>query len=302
MLKHKIAQLLQQAAVEAQQQGLLPQGALPEIAVERPQSAAHGDYACNFPLKLARAAGAEPLEIAERMSKLIPPIPEVEKIEVAPPGFINFTLRSDWLAQQTDVILQAGEAYGNIDLGRGSRIQLEFVSVNPTGPLHVGHGRGAVLGSTLANVLTTAGYSVEREYYVNDAGAQMDAFYRSLYARYQTGFESSPLRCHSDGYHGDYVMELARRLLPRKEIASSTCLKSKPSAEIGKMGLERVLDSIKKDLQLLGVSFDVWFSEKSLYDSQPYQKAMSLLQERGYIAEKEGAVWFVSSADGRGQG
>ncbi|HJX69911.1 MAG TPA: arginine--tRNA ligase, partial [Dehalococcoidia bacterium] len=185
MLKHKIAQLLEQAALEAQQRGLLPQVALPEIAVEHPAITVYGDYACNFPLKLARIAGTNPLDIAERMTKLIPSIPEVEKIEVASPGFINFTLRRDWLTQQVEVILQAGEAYGDLDVGRGSRAQLEFVSVNPTGPLHVGHGRGAVLGSTLANVLTTAGYSVEREYYVNDAGAQMDAFYRSLYARYR---------------------------------------------------------------------------------------------------------------------
>lgn len=297
MLKHKIVQLLEQAAAEIQRDGSLPQVALPEIAVEHPQSAAYGDYACNFPLKLARTVGADPLDIAEMMRKLITSIPEVEKIEAAPPGFINFTLRSDWLAQQVEIILQVGDAYGDIDMGKGSRTQLEFVSVNPTGPLHVGHGRGAIMGSTLANVLTTAGYSVEREYYVNDAGAQMNAFYRSLYARYRQAL-NLPAEIPPDGYHGDYVIELAQKIIA--EIGDSFLYlpEKQAIAQIGKAGLESVLDSIKNDLQLLEVSFDVWFSEKSLYEGETYQKTMSLLQEEGYVAEKEGAVWFVSSEMG----
>ena len=169
--------------MEAQRRGMLPQVGLPEIGVEHPQSAAHGDYACSFPLKMARSAGVNPLEIAEKVVKVIGSIPEIEKVAVARPGFINLTLSSDWLAQQVEVILKSGESYGAIDVGQGVRVQLEFVSVNPTGPLHVGHGRGAILGDTLANVLLAAGYSAEKEYYVNDAGAQMEAFYRSLYAR-----------------------------------------------------------------------------------------------------------------------
>jgi len=297
MLKHKIAQLLEQATIEAQQKGLLPQVALPEITVEHPQSLAYGDYACSFPLKLARVARVDPLDIAERVVKLIASIPEIEKIEVAPPGFINFTLRSDWLAQQVEAILRAGEAYGNTDLGKGSRVQLEFVSVNPTGPLHVGHGRGAILGNTLANVLTAAGYSVEREYYVNDAGAQMDAFYRSLYARYRQAF-NLPAEIPSDGYHGSYVIELAKEIVAEKGDSFLILPYEQAITEIGKIGLKKVLDSIKADLELLGVSFDVWFSEKSLYEGEPYQKAMSLLRQGGYIAEKEGAVWFVSSETG----
>ena len=297
MLKHKIAQLLEQAAVEAQQRGLLPRVALPEITVEHPQSLIYGDYACSFPLKLARTARVDPLDIAERMVKFIASTREIEKIEVAPPGFINFTLRRDWLAQQVEVILQAGEDYGNLEIGKGLRVQLEFVSVNPTGPLHVGHGRGAVLGSTLANVLAAAGYSVEKEYYVNDAGAQMDAFYRSLYARYQQAFDL-PAEILPDGYHGSYVIELAKEIIAEKGDGFLTLPYEQAIGEIGKIGLKKVLDSIKADLGLLGVSFDVWFSEKSLYEGEQYQKAMSLLRQGGYVAEKEGAVWFVSSEMG----
>jgi arginyl-tRNA synthetase len=297
MLKHKIAQLLEQAAVEAQQRGLLPLVALPEISVEHPQSLVYGDYACSFPLKLARTARVAPLDIAERMVQFIASTQEIEKIEVAPPGFINFTLRSDWLAQQVEVILKTGMDYGNINIGKGLKVQLEFVSVNPTGPLHVGHGRGAVLGSTLANVLTAAGYSVEKEYYVNDAGAQMDAFYRSLYARYRQAFDL-PAEIPSDGYHGSYVIELAKEIIAEKGDGFLTLPDEQAIAEVGKIGLKKVLDSIKADLELLGVSFDVWFSEKSLYEGGQYQKAMSLLRQGSYVAEKEGAVWFVSSEMG----
>ena len=152
--------LLTQAVSQAQQSGKLPSVTLPEISVEHPQNPEHGDYASSLPLKLARAIGLSPIAIAGEIVGLITPIPEIDSVAVAPPGFINFTLKSDWLTGQVDSILLSGDSYGNIDLGKGSRVQLEFVSVNPTGPLHVGHGRGAILGSTLANVLTTAGYDV----------------------------------------------------------------------------------------------------------------------------------------------
>ncbi|HJX69635.1 MAG TPA: arginine--tRNA ligase, partial [Dehalococcoidia bacterium] len=154
-----------------------------------------------------------------------------------------------------------------------------------------------VLGSTLANVLTTAGYSVEREYYVNDAGAQMDAFYRSLYARYRQAL-NLPAEIPPNGYHGGYVMELAKEIIAEKGDSYLSLADEQAIAEIGKVGVEKVMSSIEKDLELLGVSFDVWFSEKSLYESGIYQKTMSLLREGGYIAEKEGAVWFVSSEMG----
>jgi arginyl-tRNA synthetase len=297
MLKNKIARLLEEAAVEAQQRGLLPSVALPDITVEHPQNATHGDYASSFPLKIARTARLDPLIIAERVAALVPASPEIDKIEVAPPGFINFTLKDSWLAQQVEAILAAGEAFGNLDLGRGLKVQIEFVSVNPTGPLHVGHGRGAVLGSTLANVLAAAGYRVEKEYYVNDAGSQMEAFYQSLYARYQQAL-GIPAELPAEGYHGSYMMDIAREIIATEGDRFLSLPPEEAVAELGKIGLKKILQHIQADLELLGVSFDVWFSEKSLYEHSQYQRAMSLLQEKGYTMEKEGALWFVSSALG----
>lgn len=297
MVKDKIVQLLEQAVVEAQQRGLLPAVALPEVIVEHPQNAAYGDYACSFALKIARLARLDPILISQTVAGFIKPVPEIEKIEVAPPGFINFTLKRDWLAQQVEEILEAGEAYGDINLGRGLRVQLEFVSVNPTGPLHVGHGRGAVLGSTLANVLTAADYSVEKEYYINDAGTQMDSFNLSLYARYKQAL-GFPAEIPPDGYLGIYLMDLAGEVIAERGDTFLSLPAEEAIAELGKLGLNKMLDSIKADLELLGVSFDVWFSEQSLYQGNQYQAAMSLLREKGYIGEKEEATWFVSSALG----
>ena len=272
LIKEKLTWFIEMAVVKAQRNGLLPESDLPHIELEHPQIANHGDYACNLPLKLARLVKANPLEIAEKISKLIPTFEEFEKIEVASPGFINFTLNNAWLAQQTEAILRNGPSYGNIDIAKGSRVQLEFVSVNPTGPLHVGHGRGAVMGSTLASVLGSAGYSVEKEYYVNDAGAQMEAFYRSLYARYRQAL-GFPDEIPPDGYHGDYMVELAREVIEEKGNTFLDLPLEQAIAEIGNVGLKKVLGVIEEDLEQLGVIFDIWFSEKSLYESESYQKS-----------------------------
>jgi arginyl-tRNA synthetase len=289
--------MLTQATLDAQKAGKLPAVTLPEAYLERPQNPEHGDYASSFPLKLARATGAKPMAIAELLVGLMPPIPEVDSIVAAPPGFVNFKLKSQWLTRQVTSILTAGEAYGNIDIGRGSRVQVEFVSVNPTGPLHVGHGRGAILGSTLASILAAAGYKVEREYYINDAGSQMDAFYRSLYARYQqclgTETEMPP-----NGYHGSYMIDLAKEIIAEKGEGFLTLPESEAVSALGKLGLHKMIEQIKSDLELLGVTFDVWFSERTLYEKGQFQTAMSLLNQGGYMAEKENATWFMSTALG----
>jgi arginyl-tRNA synthetase len=297
MLKQKFIELLTQAVAEAQQQGKLPSVTLPEVVIEHPQNAEYGDYASSLPLKLARATGSSPLSIANDIANFISPTPEIDQVVVAPPGFINFTLKSDWLTSQVDLILEAGDSYGNIEVGQGSRVQIEFVSVNPTGPLHVGHGRGAILGSTLANVLTAAGYKVEKEYYINDAGSQIDAFYRSLYARYQQclGIDAE---MPADGYFGNYMIELAKEIIAEHGDKFCTLPKAEAIPQLGELGLEKIISQIKADLELLGVSFDVWFSERSLYTNGQYQTALSLLRQGGYITEKEGATWFVSTALG----
>ncbi|HEY83166.1 MAG TPA: arginine--tRNA ligase [Dehalococcoidia bacterium] len=298
MLKRKLAELLTQAVAEVQQSGKLPSVTLPEVIIERPQNAEHGDYASSLPLKLARATGTSPLAIANDIVGHLAPTPEVEQAVVAPPGFINFTLKSSWLASQVESILVAGDGYGDIELGEGRRIQIEFVSVNPTGPLHVGHGRGAILGSTLANILAAAGYRVEKEYYINDAGSQIDAFRRSLYARYKQclGLEAE---VPEDGYLGNYMIDLAKEIVAEHG-DKFLHLSSEVDAVnlVGELGLERIISQIRADLELLGVSFDVWFSERSLFSNGQYQEALSLLKQGGYISEKEGATWFVSTALG----
>jgi len=232
--------LLAEAASQAQQVGKLPSVALPEVAVERPQNPEHGDYASSFPLKLARATGVSPLTIAKDVVKLIVPSPEIDTITVAPPGFINFTLKTDWLTRQVDAILAAGDSYGNTDLGRGSRVQLEFVSVNPTGPLHVGHGRGAILGDALANVLTATGYKVEKEYYINDAGSQMDAFYRTLWARYQQclGIEAE---VPPNGYHGGYMVDLAKEIIAGEGDRFLALPEPEAVLQLGQIGFDRII-------------------------------------------------------------
>ena len=302
MIKDCIAQLVQQAAQEAQQRGLLPPVALPEISLERPPIPEYGDYASTIALRLGRAARTDPLAIAHTLVGLIPPAEEVEKVSVAGPGFINFVLRDSWLARQVEEILSAGEEYGALDIGHSLKVQLEFVSVNPTGPLHVGHGRGAVLGSTLANVLSAAGYGVEREYYINDAGSQIDAFYRSLYCRYRQALGLAA-EMPTDGYFGSYMVDLANEIIEDKggkdrAIEDLSGEVERAKTELGKIGLAKVMDWIKSDLKLLGVEFDVWFSERSLYEQGQFEKAISVLRQGGYVAEREGALWFTTTALG----
>ena len=297
MIKDKLVELLTQAVNEAQEQGKLPLVSLPPVTVEHPQNAEHGDYASSLPLKLARVTSVNPLAIAENIAGSIVPGPEIDTVRVAPPGFINFTLKADWLTAQVDSILSAGDAYGDIDLGEGRRVQIEFVSVNPTGPLHVGHGRGAILGSALAGVLTAAGYSVEKEYYINDAGAQTRAFARSLYARYQQELGVSA-EMPADGYVGSYMVELAKEITAKEGDRFLTLPEPEAVSGLGQLGLDRMIGQIRTDLEALGVTFDVWFSEQSLYDGGQYEKVKSILEKGGYIAEKEGATWFISTALG----
>ena len=298
MIRQKLIDMITQAASEAQQQGRLPSVVLPPVTVEHPQNPEHGDYASSLALKLARAISLKPLAIAEEITRLMAAAPEVDTITVAPPGFINFTLKNEWLTSQVAEILKAGEAYGNSDLGQGSRVQIEFVSVNPTGPLHVGHGRGAILGSTLANVLSATGYKVEKEYYINDAGSQIDAFARSLYARYQQALGAGGIEMPSDGYLGHYMISLAQEIIDEAGERFRELPEPEAVSEIGRLGLDKMIKQLRTDLELLGVTFDVWFSEQSLYDNGQYQEAMALLQDRGYIGDREGATWFFSTALG----
>jgi arginyl-tRNA synthetase len=297
MIKYDLTELVAEATRRARDEGDLPAVALPEVPVEHPQRPEHGDYASSLPLRLARAARVDALSVAESIVSHLPPSDALERVAVAPPGFINLYLSERWLAGQVDTILSEGERFGDVPLGGGKRVQIEFVSANPTGPLHVGNGRGAAIGSTLATVLRAAGYKVQTEYLVND-GTQVEVFGRTLFARYQQLFgREAPIP--PDGYPGDYVIDIARAI--RKEHGERFLdgADAAPPRELVDAGVNKVVDGIRKDLAALGVEFDNWFRERSLYGPNGlYEKVMALLRKNGYITEKEGAVWFASSALG----
>jgi arginyl-tRNA synthetase len=300
MIRQEIARLVSEAAQEAREAGALPSVALPDIEIERPQRPDHGDYATSLALRLARVAGAKPLDLAQEIARHVKPHEAVGDVSVAAPGFINFRLSESWLARQVDEIRAAGDEFGSLSLGGGKSFQVEYVSANPTGPLHVGNGRWAAMGSTLANVLAAAGYRVQQEYFVNDMLTQVETFARTLYARYQQLF-GVPAEIPADGYPGEYVIDLAEeiraehgdRFLGPREFGPD------PPPEFRTIGISKMLDSIAADLTTMRVAFDVWYRESSLYgpDSR-YEKAMALLRERGYVTQKEGAVWFTSSVLG----
>ncbi len=294
MLRERLIDLLTESAKKAQKEGKLPAVELPEITIERPQNAEHGDYASNFPLKLARTARANPMTIAQELVALLPEAEEIESAVAAPPGFINFTLRDKWLNRQVDRILQDGESFGNNNIGRGKKVQVEFVSVNPTGPMHIAHGRGAILGSTLSNILGASGYQVEKEYYFNDAGNQMDIFKRSLYARYLQALDVKA-EVPENGYMGNYMIDIANEIIAEHGNKFQKLTETEALAQLGDIGIKKVIAKIQKDLKQLRVEFDVWFREQSLYEHGQYNKVMAILRKGGFLAEKEGATWFVST-------
>ncbi len=296
MIRNSIINLLQKATLQAQTEGLIPQVVLPEILLERPQNPEHGDYAATLAMKLARSAKMNPLKIAEAIRNNLPSeIEGIDNISILKPGFINFSLNNDWLTKQVDGILGNANSYGDSTLGKGTRLQLEFVSVNPTGPLHVGHGRGAVLGSTLANILSATGYEVEKEYYINDAGTQMQNFYASLYARYRESL-GQPAEVPTDGYHGEYMIDIAREIVEEKGDVFLNQPEEKSVKELGQIGMERVLNLINNDLKELGIEFDVWFSEqKEIHDSGELSRVLDMFKQGNHVEEKEGALWLVST-------
>jgi arginyl-tRNA synthetase len=294
-IRQEIANLIDTAARTAQAAGDLPQVALPEAAIERPSRPEHGDYASNLALRLTRAANSNPIGLAEAIIRHLPATRLVESATVAPPGFINIRLDEGWLAAQVEAIEAAGPAYADSKVGGGRRVQVEFVSANPVGPLTVGNGRWASLGDTLARVLAAAGYAVEREYLINDAGTQVDTFAQTVFARYQQLF-GRDVAIPPDGYPGEYVVELATAI--KDELGDRFLADPAPSPELRRLAVDRMVARIRDDMAAMGVVYDVWFSESSLYEGDTYREAMDLLRQQGAVMEREGAVWFTSSALG----
>ena len=297
IIRELIVQKIQTAVEEARREGILNLDTVPAIAVEHPSNPEHGDFATSLPLRLARASRVDPMKLAEDLVKLLPVGDEVDQVWAAPPGFVNFRLRDEWLAQQVEAVRETGPSFGSVSYGESRKVIVEYVSVNPTGPIHVGHARGAVLGSTLASILEAAGHSVTREYYVNDAGSQMDAFYSSVYVRYKQALGKEG-ELPVGGYQGEYVMDLAKEIVGQVGDRFLNAAPENALKDIGEIGLEKMVRLIGEDLGQIRVEFDNWFNEKSLYDSNEYQDAMDLLHQADYVSEREGARWFASTALG----
>ncbi|MEA3407310.1 MAG: arginine--tRNA ligase [Chloroflexota bacterium] len=293
---------LRKALIEAlhasQKAETLPASGLPEdIAVEHPKDETLGDFATPMCMKLAGEFHMPPLRIAEIVAEHLPDLPFLGTVEVAPPGFINFRLSESWLTSQVEAILNTAGDYGKIDLGEGRQVQVEYVSANPTGPLHMGSARNAVLGDALASVLETAGYDVQREYYVNDAGSRMQVFYETLYARYAQALGENAA-VPEDGYHGPYVVDIGEEIAAKHGKRFLEMPKQKALEQIGAIGLEYVIEGAREDLGLLGIEYDRWFSEKSLYENGQFEQVMTILKEGGYLYEHEGATWLKATALG----
>ncbi len=296
-IKNQLAELVQQSILRAQEAGALPSFAVPDVVIERPQKKEWGDFATALPLRLAREAKRAPLQIAQALAAHMPPSPIIAKTQVAPPGFLNLTLNDEWVASQVTNILEEGEHYGNLIPKARERIQVEYVSVNPTGPMHVGSGRNGAIGDTLANVLEAAGHEVWREFYINDNGSQIVHFGESLYATYAQALGRDE-KIPEDGYHGAYVMEMGKALA--QEHGSKFLELPRPQAvrELGLWGIQKVLARLRDTLAKMNVRFDQWFSERSLYESGLFAEVFKRLQEKGLIFEKDGATWFAAQAIG----
>ncbi len=300
LVRDTIATRLKDAIHKAQNQSLIQSDLeIPGTGlVERPQKSENGDFASSFPLRVAKSVKKPPLEIAQIIADSFEIGGCVGAVFVAPPGFINFKLSSDWLQEQVEKIRDQAEVFGNTDTGKGRSVQVEFVSVNPTGPVHVGHARGAVLGSALANALSAAGFDVTREYYVNDAGTQMELFYSSTFARYAQARGRTDIGIPENGYQGAYLIELGEKLAEKYEDKFLKMDEQKAIAELGEEALNLMLQVIGVDLERIGVNFDVWFREKTLYEDGKYEAAINYLRGRGLTEIHDGAEWFTSTALG----
>ena len=320
-LKDQIVTLIQSALELLIDKADIKLDSIPTAQIERTRDQAHGDFASNIALVLAKQAGMPPRDLAEKIVAHFPKNKLVTKIEIAGPGFINFFVDQSSQNAIIKTILQAGESYGHSNIAKDKTALIEFVSANPTGPLHVGHGRGAAFGDVVANLLTAIGYKVDREYYVNDAGRQMDILAVSVYLRYLELCGESisfPEKC----YQGDYIRDIASILFDeynqqwKKDITIPQWDETEAEQQLDELisscksalgnnysilhasALNTVLDEIKSELKQFGVKFDQWYSEASLNDKNLIQHTIQALEKTEYIYEEKGAKWFRSSSLG----
>lgn len=291
-VQDKIKQEIKSAVLKA---GLAAEEEIPDVILELPKEKEHGDYSTNMAMQLARVAKKAPRMIAEGIvehfdrSKA-----SIEKIEIAGPGFINFYMNNEYLTELIPTILEAGDHYGESNFGNNQKIQVEFVSANPTGSLHLGHARGAAVGDSLCNVLAKAGYDVSREYYINDAGNQINNLALSVQSRYfqALGIEKE---MPADGYHGADIIGIGKKLAEDYGDKFVHADEKERFDFFREYGLKYEMEKLKADLENFRVSFDVWYSETSLYENGKIDEALATLKERGHIYEEDGATWFRST-------
>lgn len=324
-MREQLKQLLKQALEQLVSEGVLSPSEGFSPRVERTRDPRHGDFATNIALLLAKQAKAPPRQLAERIVAALPNHPHLQKIEIAGPGFINFFIDPKAQFEVVRKILEEGEQFGRSRIGEGKQIHIEFVSANPTGPLHVGHGRGAAYGATVANLLEAIGYRVHREYYVNDAGRQVDILALSIWLRYLEKL-GEPAAFPEKGYRGNYLLPIAEKLLqqegrryhrPWKALSegieldfdeeryldalvsrAKTLLGEEAFREIARFGVGEILQEIREDLEDFGVWYDEWFFESRLVKERRVEAVLAKLRAAGYLYEKDGAVWFASSRFG----
>ncbi|MDW7748723.1 arginine--tRNA ligase [Halomonas sp.] len=295
-MKETIIALLEGALDNLRQQGVLPAELAPTIKVDPTRDKAHGDYATNLALMLAKPAGRKPRELAEALVAALPASDAVQKVEIAGPGFVNFFAATDAAAQVVRQVLEAGDAYGRNLSGQGRKVQVEFVSANPTGPLHVGHGRGAAIGDSICRLLEATGHEVTREFYYNDAGAQISNLARSVQARVK-GIDPGDPGWPEDGYRGGYIIDVANAYLAGETVHAD-------DRHVTAAGDPDDLEAIRDfavaylrreqdlDLKAFGVTFDVYFLESSLYEQGKVEATVARLIEKGHTYEQDGALWL----------
>ncbi len=295
-IKNILAAAIVAAAKKAIEQGTLKEGALPEVLLEVPPQKEFGDFATNFAMQSARSLKCNPRMIAQAVIDNLD-CAYIARTEIAGPGFINFYLKQDWIYDMLAQIIVAGENYGNLKNDCSEKIQLEYVSANPTGPLHVGHGRGAAVGSALANLMKAAGYDVTREYYINDAGNQINNLAASVNARYLE-LLGQKVDFPENGYHGHDIIETAERIIRIYGDKFLQLTEQKRLEQFRTIALKEKLAALKEDLAAFNCEFDEWFSEQTLHDADAIAKACDLLRARGYLYEKDGALWLKATEHG----
>jgi arginyl-tRNA synthetase len=297
-MKNQLASIIAEAVLTCVRKGLLPEVQLPPIEIEVPANPGHGDYACNAAMVLASLAKQNPRKIAQAIAdNLSDPEKLLEKVEIAGPGFLNFRIRDDFWRNILQSIHEQKEAYGRVNLGQGKKVQVEFVSANPTGPLHIGHARGAVVGDALSNLLAATGYRVSREYYINDAGNQMNNLGKSVLYRYRE-LQGETIEFPENCYRGDYIKDIAADILRREGKRYLAENEDETVGAFNAMAGSVILEGIKEDLRDFGVVFDCYFSEKELYQEDGVNRLLDALKDQGFIYSDGETLWFRTTAYG----